>query len=625
MFKKYQIISFIFLSIFLFSACSRNVLEEENEEENKFLVGVQDLSDFSSFDQELLYSGTISPLAEANIVAKSTGTLVDSQFNLADNVLVGDRLGRIDDLSSLSSQSSLFNSNQIKQAEIAVNQAKNSYDLALTNYNNILSSSKKELEQAEISFQQSLKNKDNLELTITENLASANIAYQTAQLSAEQAKLNLENQTKKLKQAKEDLQKNSRLIANLNLNSASTILTNINNITGFDRNNLIKINYEVNLGALDSSSLIKSRNLYNQLKDRIEKTDENEKDLNKYINQIIELIELTKDLSDSTKILFEKTISSSTLSQAQLFNLQNQVANLQNQASVSLSQINSVKQSLNNFDLEYKNNLEMLNKSYDLALKQKESARQNLNNLEAGNVSQLDQVGFSINLAENQLSNIEIKIQSQIESARSQVDASKMQYDNSLLMLDNLYDSYNLISPLSGIITGKHFSSGDTVSTGQLVYTISQIDKLKVVFFVDEESINNLKLGQEIVINNQVVASIFSLAPQADMFSRKFKVEAILDKVDFSLRKVVDIKIILNRKGENDDIYFLPLSSININQSGSFVFLYDEGKAKEIEVEILELIGERARVEIKDKNEAIIIVNGNRRLQAEQLIEIDIQ
>jgi multidrug efflux pump subunit AcrA (membrane-fusion protein) len=632
MFKKYSIFIFALIVIFTLSACSKKTEEELVEEEkSSFKVSGQYLNEYSSFKQELTYSGIVFPLAEANIVAKVSGTLIDSQVNLGDMVSVGERLARIDDLTLSSNQDNFFNANQIKQAEIAVSQAKNSYDLALDNYNNILSSSAKELKQTEIALEQSLKNKDNLELTINESLASAEIAYETAELSAEQAKLNLDNQTSQFNQARENLKENSILSINSSLNTASSLLTGINNITSFDSNNSVNIEYKNNLGALDSSSLIKSKNLYNQAKNQNEKIADINTDLQvlanlkNYSNEVIIFAEIVKELADSTKVLFNKTITSSSLSQAQLTTLQNQVASFQSQASNALSQAKGVKQSLNNFELEYKNTLELLEKSYSLALKQKETAEQNLNNLKAGNISQSDQAFFNAQLATNQLDNVEIKLKSQIESAQAQVNSAKMQYDNALLSLENLYDSYTLLSPLSGVVSSKQFDNGDTISAGQLVYTISQTNGLKVVFFIEQSQINFLELGQEIIINNSVSAIISSLSPQADSFSKKFKVEALLpDNQLFKPQTVVDISITLNRRSFEEDIYFIPLSSLNINQSGSFIYIVSDNKAKEKEVEILEVIGERAKIRVEDGAESIIIIDGNRRLQAGQLIEIDI-
>ncbi len=631
MFKKYSLIILILIAIFSLSACSRNNEEVlEDEEELIFNVGGQHLNDFSSFKQSLSYSGIVSPLAKANIVAEASGTLIDSQIRLGDKVDAGKRLARIDDLSSGSRQDYSFNSNQIKQAEIAVSQAKNSYDQARVNYNNILSSSVKELEQARINFEQSLKSKDNLELTSTENLTSAKISYETAQLSVAQAKQNLENQKIRLNQAREDLKENSILQANSTLNTISSLLTNINNITGFDRNNVVNIAYKNNLGALDSSSLIRSRNLYNQTKNNLEDVVDNKLDikdldhLKAHVNDLIILAELMKDLTDSTKVLFNKTITSSNLSQIELSNIQNQVASFQNQASSALGQIKGLKQALNNFEIDYKNNIETLDKSYSLALKQEETAKQNLNNLEAGNISQIDQASFGVLLAENQLENIKIKVQSQIDSVKSQLDLAKMQYDNSLLALESLYDSRVLISPLSGTVTKKQFNNGDTINAGQLAFTISQTDDLKVVFFVEQDRINSLELGQEILVNSSL-ATISSLAPQADAVSKKYKVEALLsDKTSFKPEMVVNVLINLTTKSVDEDIYFLPLSVINIAQAGSFIFIFDEGQAKEIEIEIIEIIGERAKVQIKNSDNLIVITNGNRRLQAGQLIEVDI-
>ena len=620
--KKYtSIIILSFISIFLFSACSNN--EVELEENNDFVsqVEVSSLNDYKSLKTNYVYSAIVSALAEANISAKTSGTIVLDNANLGQLVSIGQKLAKIDDASNLEINSEVIQSSQIRQANIVVSQAKNSYDLALQNYNDLLASSVKDLRQAEIAKEQALTGLKNLDLNITESIKTAELAYETALLSVSQAELNKENRIKQLSQSRIDLNENASLLISSSLNIITSVLSNINNIAAFDKNNIVSIDYKNNLGALDSSTLIRSRNLYQQSRDRLEELKTKD---NVDLEGVIDLVELNKDLTDSFKLLLSNTITSSNLSQTALANMQNQATSLQSQVANTLSQLKNIRQNINNFELEYKNIIDSLNSVYELSIVQKETALQNLNNIKTGNISQKDQADFNLLLAINQYDNLELKINSQLESTLASVESARLQYDNALLSLDNLYNVYTLFSPLEGKISLKNFSLGDTVRAGDLVYRVSQIDGLKVSFFVEQSILDNLYLGKEVLVNNNYIANIYSISPQVDPLSRKYKIEAILnDDANLSLQSIVNVSFEIEIKSDLDNIFYLPLSFLNISQLSNSIYLVNDDLVKEVEIEILEIIGESAKIQINDDYiDLKLIISANRRLTDGQLIEI---
>ncbi len=615
--KKYLIV--LLLATIFLSACGSKVDNGQvNEEEKAVLVGVESLADQRSLSSALNYSATVRAEAEANIYAKVSGTMISQNVQLGDNVEVGEVLANLDSASNLNINSSQINSTQIRQAQVALSQAQQAYNSALTNYDNLVQSIAKDIKQAELSLKQSKLGQDNLDLNFDENFKSAQINYQSTQEATLQAKNTLINREQQLNKSITDLNKNILISISSSLDSINSILLTINNITGFDDNNVVNINYKNNLGALDSSALIRAKNLYNKTKNELEKVS------NESLAETITLVYLLKDLSDSVKLLFSKTITSSNLNQIELSALQSQASSFQTQSSALLNSLTSQKQAQENLNLELNTSMDVLNSAYQLALKQEASAKQNLNNLEVLNNSQTDQASLSVSLAENQLANLRIKGETQLNNARSQIDISKLQYENSILALEALYDNFTLVSPLNGQLSLVNYSLGDTVAVGSLIFRISQINNLKLVFFVDSSVIDNLSLGQELLVDGQYLAYITNISPQADEQSKKFQLEAkFSDKVDISINKIVNVEINIAQDNLSENQYYLPLSALFITQTESYFYsLNQESRVKKQEVEILDIIGETAKINFVSTDDNLIIVENNRRLKEGQLVEI---
>lgn len=613
--KRYIIIS-ILLLIFL-TACSRQTQEQTIEEERAVLVGVEELSNFKSLNNVLNYPATVKAEAEANIFAKVSGTVINQNVKLGEFVQIGDVLANLDSASNISLNSSQINSNQLRQAQIALSQAQKGYDSALSNYNQLIQAVAKDIRQAELAVKQAQMAVTNLDLNFNENIKSAQIAYQSAQEASIQAKNNLENREKQLNKSLSDLNENIEISINSSLDMISALLVNINNITGFSDNNVVNIAYKNNLGALDSSSLINARNLYNQTLSRLNQ-------VNLGLDELIDLAYLNKDLSDAVKVLFNKTITSSNLSQIELSSLQSQANSFQSQSSSLLNNLISQKQAKENLKLELTSTLDALRSAYQLALKQEASTLQNLNSLSTSSSSQGNQAELSVSLAENQLENLKIKSDTQIDNAMSQLDLSRLQYENARIALESLYDSYTLISSLDGQLSFVAFDVGDTVSAGSLMFRVSKLDNLKLVFFVDLDIVSSLYLGQEIEVENNYIAYISRISPQADQQSKKFEIEASFkEKVDLPVNKIISLKIKQEKLAIDKSHYYLPLSTLFINQNENFIYAIDaDSRIEKIEVEILEIIGELAKIEILQDNVELIIVENNRRLREGQLVEI---
>jgi multidrug efflux pump subunit AcrA (membrane-fusion protein) len=223
-------------------------------------VGVQTVKDSQVYNQTIEYAAQVLSDQEAQLFAKTTGSVTSANFNPGDKVTIGQELIKIDDVNSNSSFSQAgFSAGQVKQAIIGVQQAEAAYNLAKQNYQNVLVSTGRDLKAVEIAREQAATGKDNLGTITSGSLKTAELAYETARIAAEQARLSLENRKSIAGQSEADTITAAKTTADAVANSCGTIIYGINNIAALDDNSVISINYQNNLGVLDSSTVYARR------------------------------------------------------------------------------------------------------------------------------------------------------------------------------------------------------------------------------------------------------------------------------------------------------------------------------------------------------------------------------
>ncbi len=207
----------------------------------------------------------------------------------------------------------------------------------------------------------------------------------------------------------------------------------------------------------------------------------------------------------------------------------------------------------------------------------------------------------------------------EIDSAKTQRDLAKLQYENASLGLAGALDNHLITSPITGIITDKAVSIGDSVSIGQLLATVSKSANLKIQFYVDASEQITLKRGQEIsAINgngNSISLLIRNISISADSATKRFLIEAYPKKqvpVGLFSGTVLNISIekaILPQVTEN---LILPLSAISIGQNESYIFTLNDGIVKKELVTVMKVNGEIAEIASSLSPDARIITTGNK-------------
>lgn len=162
-----------------------------------------------------------------------------------------------------------------------------------------------------------------------------------------------------------------------------------------------------------------------------------------------------------------------------------------------------------------------------------------------------------------------------ITQAQAAVDAAKLQLDYA-----------NVTAPVSGIITSKGVTKNNMTSTGSVAYTIMSDGSKFVVFYVSEDIMRELQVGQSITVekNNEELEAVITENPQvADANTGLFMVKA---RVNGNEDLVSGIKVKLNMTTKHaDNVMTLPIDAVYHESEKSFVYTYVNGRANKVYVE----------------------------------------
>jgi len=155
-------------------------------------------------------------------------------------------------------------------------------------------------------------------------------------------------------------------------------------------------------------------------------------------------------------------------------------------------------------------------------------------------------------------------------------------------------------APFSGTIGLRSISKGTYVTPTTTVAKLVNTDKLKITFSVPEKYTSQVKVGNEITFTTSDTklehsATIYAIEPEVEIATRTLKMRARADNADGSLYPGSYANVILPLETVTDAL-LVPTESLIPVQNGKRIFITDNGKAKEVSVEIGARTGSSVRV-----------------------------
>lgn len=153
-------------------------------------------------------------------------------------------------------------------------------------------------------------------------------------------------------------------------------------------------------------------------------------------------------------------------------------------------------------------------------------------------------------------------------------------------------------APFSGIIGLRNISPGAYISPDMLITSLVKSNQVKITFSIPEKYAGKVKLNSKVYFtvansSEKFPATIYAVQPEIEINTRTLSVRAKADNSSGNLipGTFANIAFDLN---EVDDAIMVPTEAIVPVQDGKKVFVYKNGKAKEIMVQT----GSRSQSEI---------------------------
>ncbi len=176
---------------------------------------------------------------------------------------------------------------------------------------------------------------------------------------------------------------------------------------------------------------------------------------------------------------------------------------------------------------------------------------------------------------------------------------SRQEYDIALTELNTLEAEIQLIkaridkteirAPFDGVIGLRYVSVGSYISPSVKITTLQNIDTLKLEFSIPEKYIRLIDVGDRVNFKVQgsdkrYSAVIYAIDPKIDPATRTLQVRAIFPNKNYELLpgSFAEIEVILE---EIPSAILIPSEAIIPSAEGSKVFVYNQGKAYEKNVE----------------------------------------
>jgi len=199
--------------------------------------------------------------------------------------------------------------------------------------------------------------------------------------------------------------------------------------------------------------------------------------------------------------------------------------------------------------------------------------------------------------------------EAQVRQAKAALDLAKYQLKNT-----------QITAPISGKATSITVSSGEMISPSMPLLTIIDVNRIFVKVGISEKDISKIKIGQTVVLEIDAFpeeifkGEVVSKGVAVDQISKTLEV-----KIEI-LQPEVDIPIGVFARGDilvktNKNALIIPSSALSRKKDGIYVYVIEEGIARQKEVELGIIQDERVEILSGLSVGQEIVVSGNQELE----------
>jgi len=181
--------------------------------------------------------------------------------------------------------------------------------------------------------------------------------------------------------------------------------------------------------------------------------------------------------------------------------------------------------------------------------------------------SKLSLASFNLANARSDQEDIHINFESQQSSIEAQIANVESQLKNIELDISNTF----INSPFSGIISDKMVEESEYITPGNIMFTIIDLNPIKIQGYLSEFDVNKVSLGTKAVIENtngvKKKGVISFISPSAETSTRTFEITIEADNADLSFKSGITTKITI--AGSELKAHKIPPSILTLQDDGT--------------------------------------------------------
>ena len=181
--------------------------------------------------------------------------------------------------------------------------------------------------------------------------------------------------------------------------------------------------------------------------------------------------------------------------------------------------------------------------------------------------SKLSLAAFNLANAEADKEDIKIKFESNLANLEAQISSVKSLQKNIKLDISKT----NIKAPFDGIISEKMVEETEFISIGTPLFTIIDLDPIKIEGYLSEFDVNKVSVGTNAIIEDsngiKKNGKITFISPSAEKSTRTFEITIEADNKDLSYKSGITTKIII--KGSELKAHKIPPSILTLLDDGT--------------------------------------------------------
>ncbi|OGJ52048.1 hypothetical protein A2335_04735 [Candidatus Peregrinibacteria bacterium RIFOXYB2_FULL_32_7] len=656
----------ISLLILFFSACSNQNEPEKKVQIPKVQIQVLNFTKNNNFKKVI---GTIKPINEILIKAELSGRINKLNFKVGDKIEKEDILAELGDsqgmdalmiqyLDALKSYQNVQNLNSntenlydntisstndsLTNSFSILSKTKTSSQLQIDLLEEQVSDAKKVLENAKNNLETAKKTNE-LELSQTEN------SQEQLKMNLDFAEKNLENTELSLKKAEQDLEKNTSTLFNTVYSAMTKTEVEMDKIRGYTNstsNDAYDEAFGVSNSNLKTNVFLEFQFFDSEMKEfkKIYKDYEIEKyTLDEMFDYFEQYLSSERDYLDKYYVLAtDYTTAVGNVQQITVDSLVSNIYGLVIGLATQQNSLNQLQQAFEQLKLDSDIALLASQNQYNQAETAYENSSDSVNLLQQKHDNQISSLEFALDIAKNNL----VKAETQLEKTKVDVDLQIKNLTNSIenlantvsqqqanksLQLTQLEGQSNktntqidilesqlkrkfIKSPIDGIILQKYTEPGNLVNPGEPLFSVGDLDEVKIIASVNQDILSELKVNEEANIYcdkcevKNYKAQIINISDSLDQITKQGVIELKLQNINKELKSnmIVDIDFTV----DEEDKIFIPMKNIKISNSEYSVFVYENGLAIEKTIEIGNIFGDMVEI-ISGLNQGDILIISN--------------